>query len=120
MAKIPTKNSIKKRTIEDMKSLGIYKEQYRDIINVYVDTYYSYLKVQEEFEKSGMEFETETAAGNPKKSAVADSLEKLRKDIIAYSDRLCLNPKSIENVTANTTKKSKLETALDTIGAASG
>lgn len=115
MAKIPTKTTIKKRTIKDMKELGVYKEQYRDLIDVYVDMYQSYLIAMQDFEDSGRKYETETAAGNPKKSAIVDSIEKLRKDILAYSDRLCLNPKSIENVTAEKAKKSTLASVLNNL-----
>lgn len=110
--KVPTKESIKSRTVKDMKSLGVYKPEYRDLINIYVDTYRSYLIAQEDFEESGRKYEAETAAGNPKKSAVIDTIEKLRKDILAYSDRLCLNPKSLETVTAETNNKSKLAQVL--------
>lgn len=115
MAKIPTKTTIKKRTIDDMKSLGVYKDEYRDIIDIYADTYLSYLIAQKDFEEGGRKYETETAAGNPKKSAIVDSIEKLRKDILAYSDRLCLNPKALENVTAEKENKSKLASVLSSL-----
>ncbi|ALX50457.1 P27 family phage terminase small subunit [Lentibacillus amyloliquefaciens] len=110
--KIPTVDTIKKRTIEDMESLGVYKKEYRDLIDIYADTYYSYLTAQKEFEEGGRQFETMTAAGNPKKSGIVDSIEKLRKDIIAYSDRLCLSPKSLETVTAEKQNKSTLASVL--------
>ena len=60
-----------------------------------------------------------TAAGGTKKSALISTLETLRKDMLAYSDRLCLNPKSIESVTINgpKKKKSKLAEALQGINA---
>lgn len=112
MAKIPSKTTLKKRTIADMKTLGVYKVEYRDLIDVYVDIYYDYLTAQAEFNAAGRQYETKTAAGNPKKSAIVDSIEKLRKDLLAYSDRLCLNPKSLENVTAEKESKSKLASVL--------
>lgn len=113
--KIPSKATIKKRTIADMKSLGVYKEEYRDIIDVYCDTYLSYLEAQRDFEEGGRKYETKTAAGNPKKSAIVDTIEKLRKDILAYSDRLCLNPKALENVTAEKEQKSTLASVLSSL-----
>ena len=115
MARIPTKTAIKKKTVGDMKSLGTYKKEYEDIINIYVDTYHSYLIAQNDFEEGGRKYETNTAAGNPKKSGIVDSLEKLRKDILAYSDRLCLNPKSLETVTTESANKSKLASVLSSL-----
>ncbi|MNS40947.1 hypothetical protein D3C72_732870 [compost metagenome] len=70
----------------------------------------------EEFEEGGYKYETETAAGGTKKSAIVATLENLRKDIVAYSDRLCLNPKALETVTKDSPKKSKLADALGALG----
>ena len=50
--------------------------------------------------------------GGAKKAPIVATLESLRKDILAYSDRLCLNPKSLENVTAEKTSKSTLARVL--------
>ncbi|MBT2723058.1 P27 family phage terminase small subunit [Bacillus sp. ISL-46] len=95
MAKPTTnKETIKKNTIRDMKSLGVYKPEYNPLINVYADLMSQYLRANREFEESGFQYETETAAGGTKKSAIVATLENLRKDLLAYSDRLCINPKS--------------------------
>lgn len=112
--KVPTKTTIEKRTIENMKRLGTYKEEYQDIIKIYVDTYYNYLVAQNDFEETGRKYETTTAAGNPKKSAIVDTIEKSRKDLLAYSDRLGLNPKALETITIKptVTNKSKLASVL--------
>lgn len=112
MPKVLNKEHIKKQTVENMKSLGVYKKEYNDVIEIYTDTYHSYLLAQKDFEDSGRQYETKTAAGNPKKSGIVDSIEKLRKDILQYSDRLCLNPKALENVTAERESKSKLANVL--------
>ena len=77
-----------------MKSLGVYKEEYDPLINVYSDLISQYLRANKEFEDSGFQYETETAAGGTKKSAIVATLENLRKDILSYSDRLCINPKA--------------------------
>lgn len=108
--------SIKSRTIKSMKSLGIYKSEYDPLIEIYADLNSQYAEATEDFEKSGRAYETETAAGGSKKSAVVATLEALRKDILAYSDRLCLNPKSLETVTAESKKSSKLAEALKDLG----
>ena len=95
-----------------MKSLGVYKYEYSDLIDVYSDIFHDYLLARKDFEESGRKYETETAAGNPKKSAIVDSIEKLRKDLLTYSDRLCLNHKSLETVTTENQNKSKLASVL--------
>ena len=110
--KIPTKNSIKLATIRDMKKLGIHKPEYNRLIDIYAGLVYQYHKALDDFEKDGCRYETETAAGGTKKSGIVATLENLRKDILAYSDRLCLNPKSLETVTTETTQKSKLAQVL--------
>lgn len=110
--KITTKETIKRTTIKDMKDLGIHKPQYNRLIDIYAETVFQYLKAVDDFEKSNYEYETETAAGNPKKSGIVSAMENLRKDILQYSDRLCLNPRSLENVTAESNKKSTLATVL--------
>ena len=89
-----TKETIMKNTIRDMKVLEVYKPEYNPLINVYADLLSQYLRANQEFEDGGFEYEIETAAGGSKKSAIVATLESLRKDILAYSDRLCVNPKS--------------------------
>ncbi|WP_404466550.1 P27 family phage terminase small subunit [Planococcus rifietoensis] len=112
MAKIPTKETIKRRTITDMKELGIHKPQYNRLIDIYSELVFQYLQLNEEFEKEGYQYESYTAAGGAKKSPIVATLETLRKDILAYSDRLCLNPKSLETVSAEQEGKSKLAGVL--------
>lgn len=110
--RITTKETIKRATIKDMKTLGTHKPQYNRLIDIYADTIHQYLRAVADFEESGYQYETETAAGNPKKSGIVSTMETLRKDILQYSDRLCLNPRSLENVTAESGKKSKLASVL--------
>lgn len=108
-----TKETIMKNTIRDMQSLGVYKSEYDPLINVYSDLMSQYLRANKEFEKSGFQYETDTAAGGSKKSAIVATLESLRKDILAYSDRLCVNPKS-NSIDPNKTKPQEQST-LDSI-----
>lgn len=105
MARAPTKESIKRATIADMKALGVHKPQYNRIIDIYAELVYQYNRLTSEFESGGFQYEVSTDQGGAKKSPILASLETLRKDILAYSDRLCLNPKSLETVT--TEKKAK-------------
>ena len=112
MTNVPTKETIKRRTIEDMKALGVYKTQYGRIISLYSDLVHQFLILNKQFEEEGYQFESYTAAGGAKKSPIVATLESLRKDILAYSDRLCLNPKSLETVTVEKEGKSALAAAL--------
>lgn len=104
--------SIKEKIIRDMKGLGTYKPEYDAVIEIYSDLLFQYYQANEKFIKSGYKYETKTAAGGTKKSAIVATLENLRKDILAYSDRLCLNPKSLEAVTTESGNKSKLAQVL--------
>lgn len=112
MAKVPTKETIKRKTIEDMKKLGVHKPQYNRLIEIYAELVNQYNILTEEFERGGYQYEVSTDQGGTKKSPIVATLESLRKDILAYSDRLCLNPKSIETVTIEKGNKSKLASVL--------
>lgn len=116
MAKvIATQETIKRKTITDMKALGVHKLQYNRLIDIYAGLVHQYLLALKEFEDGGYQYETETAAGGMKKSGLVSTLENLRKDILQYSDRLCLNPKSFENITVEAEKKSKLASVLSAL-----
>lgn len=104
--------SVKERVIQDMKGLGVYKTEYDNIITIYCDLLTQYDDAQKKFIDSDYQYETSTAAGGTKKSAIVATLENLRKDIIAYSDRLCLNPRAIENITTENKKQSSLADIL--------
>ncbi len=106
------KQKLAAKVIKEMKSLNTYKKEYNRIIDIYVDLNMQYDMAMREFERSGYEYETETAAGGTKKSAIVSTLESLRKDIITYSDRLCLNPKSIDTIKVQTMKRSVLAETL--------
>ncbi|UTI42111.1 P27 family phage terminase small subunit [Niallia sp. RD1] len=94
MTKVPSKETIKRRTIKDMKGLQVYKIEYSRLIDIYSELVFQYLTISKEFEDSGYEYQVNTDQGGAKKSPIVATLETLRKDILAYSDRLCLNPKS--------------------------
>lgn len=107
-----TKETIKRKTIEDMKKLGVYKPQYNRIIDVFSELVRQYQILTADYEKSGYKCEVKTADGGSKKSPISATLETLRKDILAYSDRLCLNPKSMETMTPEKADKSSLASIL--------
>ena len=109
------KLSIKKNTVADMKKLGTYKPEFEPIIDIYSELREQYELYTKQLKLKEYKCDEYTAAGGTKKSALVSTIETLRKDILAYSDRLCLNPKSIETVTIESPKKSKLAGMLDKI-----
>ena len=115
MARVPTKETIKRATIRDMKKLGTHKKEYNRLIDIYSGLVHQYLIALRDFEEGGYKYEVETGTGGTKKSPIVATLETLRKDILAYSDRLCLNPKAFETVTVETEKKSKLASVLSAL-----
>lgn len=95
-----------------MKSLGVYREEYDGQIEIYSQLCEQYILITERFESGGYEVQTASGQGSMKKSPVVATLEGLRKDILAYSDRLCLNPKSFESLGIPAPKKNPLAEAL--------
>lgn len=93
-----TKDEWKERTVEDMKSLGTYRKEFDPLIDVYA----SMLALRDQYE---MEVGTE-----PRR------LEILRRDLITYSDRLLLNPKSRESVEIKVEPTDRLSEALKNLG----
>lgn len=117
MSKIATtKQSIQKNTIQKMKDLGHYREEYDDLIGVYSDLLEQYLQATKEFKEGGFQYETETSAGTLKKSAIVNILENPRKDLVIYSDRLMLNPKMNYNKQVTQEEESPLAKILKSMG----
>lgn len=112
MAKTTNKETIKRATIKDMKNLRIHKPEYNRIIDIYSELVSQYTTLSIEFERTGYQYEVATDQGGLKKSPIVATLETLRKDILAYSDRLCLNPKALESVTVESENKSGLAAML--------
>lgn len=116
MAAQPTKKQVKNSIVKAMKELGVYKVQYEKLIDVYTGLMHQYLVFESQFEASGYQVEEEytnkAGATNMRKVPLYTAMESLRKDIAMYSDRLCLNPKAIENITVEQKKQSTLEMAM--------
>lgn len=111
--RVKTEKEIRQaKVIKDMKNLNVYKKEYNRLIEIYVDLNMQYDMAMNEFIQSGCQYETETAAGGTKKSAIVATLESLRKDIVTYSDRLCLSPKAVDSVKIDIPRKSLLAETL--------
>ena len=103
---------IRENTVENMKKLNTFKPEYEPIVQIYAELCYQYQKLTAEWRKLKYVCGSTTAAGGGKKHPLVSTLESLRKDILAYSDRLCLNPKSMME---EKTKKPKGKSRLDKI-----
>ena len=106
------KDTIRANTISDMKILGVYKPEYEPIIDIYCELREQYELYTKQLKGKEYKCDEYTAAGGTKKSALIATLENLRKDILQYSDRLCLNPKANSNIEIPKQGKSKLAEAL--------
>lgn len=80
----------------DLKILGVYREEFDPFINIYIDILDQYKRANEEFKNDGRML-IDCRSGQ-KKNPLLVTLEGLKKEIITYSDRLCLNPKSFDQV----------------------
>lgn len=110
-----TKATIKKQTVTEMKKLGVYRPEYDRIVDIYAGLWEQYHRLMSEYDKDGRYgYATVTADGGEKKSPLVGTIEAVRRDILAYSDRLMLNPKAERDAkTAKTARRSKLEEALN-------
>lgn len=93
-----SKATIKSDTINRMTALGNYKQEYDDLINLYVDSVYQYHKQMSVWEKHGSpiteEYTNKAGATNARKVPILTVIDGYRKDIITLSDKLMLNPKA--------------------------
>lgn len=111
----PTVNDVFEKTKSTMQSLGTYRPEFDETILIYSQLVYQYRQLNERFEKSRYKVQTQSAQGGMKKSPIVATLENLRRDIVQYSDRLCLNPKSLaaRNGAAPAKPRSKLDEVME-------
>ncbi len=105
--------TIFEETIKYMQTLGVYRSEYDSTIRIYAQLREQYDALTERFEKSKYKIQTASAQGGMKKAPIVATLESLRKDILTYSDRLCLNPKAYDAMNIKPIKKSKLSEAIE-------
>lgn len=109
------KTIYKKRVISDMKSLNTYKIEFEQIIDIYTDLLVQYRNSLDQY-RNEKEAHDAYMIETGKKPALVLVIENLRKDIITYSDRLTLNPKSMQNTISDSKPKSKLAEVLKGFG----
>lgn len=115
MVTVKSKKQFKSAVTREMKSLGVYKKEYNNLIDIYSGMLHQYQLFEQKFEESNYliteEHTNKAGAINQRKVPLLTAMESLRKDIVSYSDRLCLNPKTLFVETPN--KEKKEGSALD-------
>ena len=89
------KRKYKKLVKANMVSLKAYRPEFDTLIDVYSGMLSQYDIITNRLIDSDFNIEVETERGGTRKSATATAQEKLRTDLITYSDRLMLNPKTL-------------------------
>ncbi|MCJ1989036.1 P27 family phage terminase small subunit [Pseudolactococcus carnosus] len=101
MKKIPAKRTIYDYTIKQMKELKVHNLAYNRLVDIYSGMIHQYYTLLLSWEEEGCPSTVESAAGSLKKHPSLDQMEKLRKDILSYSNQLMLNPKSNKDLEVN-------------------
>lgn len=85
-----------------MKDLGVYKTEYRNIVNIFISMLHQYEVYEDKFEDSGYKIEEEytnkAGATNMRKTPLLSAMEKMRMGIVKYSNLLYFNFKSFVNL----------------------
>lgn len=114
-----TKTAYKRAVIKNLKDLGIYKDEYEDMVDIYSGMIFQYATFEKAFEESGFKVEEEytnkAGATNMRKVPLYTAMESLRKDIATYSDKLGLNPKSLESISQEKLKATGLDEILSNL-----
>lgn len=113
MARPITKITMKKATVKQMKSLGTYRKEYESLIDIYAGLLFQYTKYEQEHAERDYEvaeiYINKAGAENYRKIPLVNVMETLRRDILTYSDRLMLNPKSLGEIIAQDTDSSIID-----------
>ena len=109
-----TKATIKTQTVKDMKKLVFYRPEYDRLIDIYAGLWEQYHRLMKDYDTgTGYKYAAKTGDDSVKRSPLVATIEAVRRDILAYSDRLCLNPKTErDSKLPPPGKRSKLEEAL--------
>src|SRR5690625_1248942 len=110
--RIPTKETIKRNTMSEMKELGIHKPYYNRMIDLYAETLHDYYRLRNEYAESGYREEVETGTGSTKRSGTSVAIDEKLGCILQFSDKLGLTPQAFEKITTENQTKSSLADVL--------
>lgn len=113
LARPITKITIEKATIKQLKSLGTYRKEFDPLIKIYAGLLFQYTKYEKEHAERDYEvaeiYVNKAGAENYRKIPLVNVMETLRRDILTYSDRLMLNPKSLGEIIAQDSDSSIID-----------
>lgn len=115
-------NKIRNETIEKMRSLGVYREEFAVPIQRYADMRIQYDILSETWRESGYKvtenYTNKAGATNIRKAPLYLSMENLRRELIEMENLFGLTPKGLKVIKAqglDQGKKSVLDEALKKI-----
>lgn len=115
-------NKIRNETIEKMRSLGVYREEFAVPIQRYADMRIQYAILSETWRESGYKvtenYTNKAGATNIRKAPLYLSMENLRRELIEMENLFGLTPKGLKAIKAqglDQGKKSVLDEALKKI-----
>lgn len=95
MKNIPSIKNIKDSTVKQMKSNKLHDPAFNRLVQIYAETVYQYNYLMREWEEQGYLTTVMSGQNSVKRNPIMDQINTLRRDIMALSDRLMLNPKSM-------------------------
>ena len=111
--------TIYNQTVDDMKSVGTYKDEFVPLISRYAELRVQYIIVMDRWYSTGCtiteDYTNKAGATNVRKTALYQAVENVRKELTEHENILGLTPsglKKINDKNFQTSKKSTLAEAL--------
>lgn len=111
--------TIYNQTVDDMKSVGTYKDEFIPIVSRYSELRVQYIIVIDRWYSSGCtiteEYTNKAGATNIRKTALYQAVENLRKELTEHENILGLTPSGLKKINDKSMvipKKSILNEAL--------
>ena len=107
MAKMRPETEVRKA----MQSLGVYKEEFDPMIEIFCELRAQYDLLTKKFRDGGYRYAEYTASGT-KKAPIVATLEGLRKDILSYGAQLGITPHGLAKLNEQALAAKKPANAL--------
>ena len=109
-------NKVFKETVENMKTLGVYRPEFDEIIQRYSEMRVQFNSLNKEWADGGYivteEYTNKSGATNRRKTALYTIIENLRAELTELENILGMTPKGLKTIKNKGLEKSK-ESALD-------